>query len=216
MLDQEKITSKGLRGIFLSDNDRRDPRQAEIEDIAIELEDDTLDPRQLMHAMDRLLPDDAVITLGAGQFWPFPVRFISGRKSRRFICSYDFGSISHSMPVAIGASIALGKRSIFVVEGGASLIMSIQELDTIARKRVPWTERIVVRVMHFIADRRCTQLAPSPVFAETDNPCPWMSEAMERKKEKNFLDARDRVPERRHAELGMRCGVRSTSAAVPV
>jgi len=44
--------------------------------------------------------------------------------------------------------------------------------------------------MHFIANRRCAQLGLKPVFAETENPFPWMSEAMDLKKEKNFFETR--------------------------
>jgi ribonucleoside-diphosphate reductase beta chain len=44
--------------------------------------------------------------------------------------------------------------------------------------------------MHFIANRRCAQIGLSPVFPETDNPFPWMSEAMDLKKEKNFFETR--------------------------
>ena len=44
--------------------------------------------------------------------------------------------------------------------------------------------------MHFIANRRCTQLGLEPVFPATDNPFPWMSEAMDLKKEKNFFETR--------------------------
>jgi ribonucleoside-diphosphate reductase beta chain len=44
--------------------------------------------------------------------------------------------------------------------------------------------------MHFIANRRCVQIGLEPVFAETENPFPWMSEAMDLKKEKNFFETR--------------------------
>jgi ribonucleoside-diphosphate reductase beta chain len=44
--------------------------------------------------------------------------------------------------------------------------------------------------MHFIANRRCSQLGLEPVFAASDNPFPWMSEAMDLKKEKNFFETR--------------------------
>jgi ribonucleoside-diphosphate reductase beta chain len=44
--------------------------------------------------------------------------------------------------------------------------------------------------MHFIANRRCAQIGLEPVFAETENPFPWMSEAMDLKKEKNFFETR--------------------------
>ena len=44
--------------------------------------------------------------------------------------------------------------------------------------------------MQFIANRRCAQIGISPVFADTENPFPWMSEAMDLKKEKNFFETR--------------------------
>ncbi|MEY8040102.1 ribonucleotide-diphosphate reductase subunit beta [Saccharopolyspora cebuensis] len=44
--------------------------------------------------------------------------------------------------------------------------------------------------MHFITNRRCAQLGLDPVFPETANPFPWMSEAMDLKKEKNFFETR--------------------------
>lgn len=44
--------------------------------------------------------------------------------------------------------------------------------------------------MHFIANRRCAQLGIGPVFPETENPFPWMSETMDLKKEKNFFETR--------------------------
>jgi ribonucleoside-diphosphate reductase beta chain len=44
--------------------------------------------------------------------------------------------------------------------------------------------------MHFIANRRCAQLGLELVFAATENPFPWMSEAMDLKKEKNFFETR--------------------------
>jgi ribonucleoside-diphosphate reductase beta chain len=44
--------------------------------------------------------------------------------------------------------------------------------------------------MHFIANRRCAQLGLAAVFAVADNPFPWMAEAIDLKKEKNFFETR--------------------------
>jgi ribonucleoside-diphosphate reductase beta chain len=44
--------------------------------------------------------------------------------------------------------------------------------------------------MHFIANRRCGQLNLGPIFPQTENPFPWMSEAIDLKKEKNFFETR--------------------------
>ena len=39
--------------------------------------------------------------------------------------------------------------------------------------------------MHLIANRRCAQLGLAPVFSNRDNPLPWISGAIDLKKEKN-------------------------------
>ncbi|RIJ76526.1 ribonucleotide-diphosphate reductase subunit beta [Nakamurella silvestris] len=44
--------------------------------------------------------------------------------------------------------------------------------------------------MHFITNRRCAQIGLAPLFPETENPFPWMSEMMDLKKEKNFFETR--------------------------
>jgi ribonucleoside-diphosphate reductase beta chain len=44
--------------------------------------------------------------------------------------------------------------------------------------------------MHFIAIRRCAQVGLEPVFPVAENPFPWMSEAMDLKKERNFFETR--------------------------
>jgi ribonucleoside-diphosphate reductase beta chain len=69
-------------------------------------------------------------------------------------------------------------------------------IDVINQVRIEnphlWTDSFEteVRGMRFIANRRCAQLALAPVFPEADNPFPWMSEAMDLKKEKNFFETR--------------------------
>ena len=42
--------------------------------------------------------------------------------------------------------------------------------------------------MHLIANRRCAQLGLAPVFSNRDNPLPWMSGAIDLKKEKNLFE----------------------------
>jgi ribonucleoside-diphosphate reductase beta chain len=44
--------------------------------------------------------------------------------------------------------------------------------------------------MRFITNRRCGQLGLAPLYPDTDNPFPWMSEMMDLTKEKNFFETR--------------------------
>ncbi len=62
--------------------------------------------------------------------------------------------------------------------------------DTMPRGFLGLNAALCEQYMHFIANRRCAQLGLAPVFAEADNPFPWMSEAMDLKKEKNFFETR--------------------------
>jgi ribonucleoside-diphosphate reductase beta chain len=62
--------------------------------------------------------------------------------------------------------------------------------DTMPRGLLGLNAALCEQYMHFIANRRCAQLGLAPVFAQVDNPFPWMSEAMDLSKEKNFLETR--------------------------
>ena len=62
--------------------------------------------------------------------------------------------------------------------------------DTMPRGLLGLNADVCAEYMHFITNRRCTQLGLAPLFAATENPFPWMSEAMDLKKEKNFFETR--------------------------
>ena len=62
--------------------------------------------------------------------------------------------------------------------------------DTMPRGFLGLNSGLCEQYMHFIANRRAAQLGLSPVFPEVENPFPWMSEAMDLKKEKNFFETR--------------------------
>ncbi|MEG9884571.1 MAG: ribonucleotide-diphosphate reductase subunit beta [Hyphomicrobiales bacterium] len=62
--------------------------------------------------------------------------------------------------------------------------------DTMGQGMLGLNPALCEQYMHFIANRRSAQLGLSPVFARVENPFPWMSEAMDLKKEKNFFETR--------------------------
>ncbi|QGK69088.1 ribonucleotide-diphosphate reductase subunit beta [Allosaccharopolyspora coralli] len=62
--------------------------------------------------------------------------------------------------------------------------------DTMPRGILGLNAELCEQYMHFVTNRRCAQLGLDPVFAPTENPFPWMSEAMDLKKEKNFFETR--------------------------
>ena len=62
--------------------------------------------------------------------------------------------------------------------------------DTMPRGFLGLKAALCETYMRFIANRRCAQPGLAAVFPETENPFPWMSEAMDLKKEKNFFETR--------------------------
>jgi ribonucleoside-diphosphate reductase beta chain len=62
--------------------------------------------------------------------------------------------------------------------------------DTMPRGFLGLNAALCETYMHFITNRRCAQIGLAPVFPDCENPFPWMSEAMDLKKEKNFFETR--------------------------
>ncbi|GHF28796.1 ribonucleoside-diphosphate reductase subunit beta [Amycolatopsis deserti] len=62
--------------------------------------------------------------------------------------------------------------------------------DTMPRGMLGLSAALCEQYLHFITDRRAQQLGLAPIFGENENPFPWMSEAMDLRKEKNFFETR--------------------------
>jgi ribonucleoside-diphosphate reductase beta chain len=62
--------------------------------------------------------------------------------------------------------------------------------DTMPRGLLGLNADLCREYMHVITNRRCAQLGLAPLFPEAQNPFPWMAEAMDIKKEKNFFETR--------------------------
>jgi ribonucleoside-diphosphate reductase beta chain len=62
--------------------------------------------------------------------------------------------------------------------------------DTMPNGFLGLSAALCEQYMHFIANRRCAQIGLEPIFTPTENPFPWMSEAIDLKKEKNFFETR--------------------------
>ncbi|GAA3626485.1 ribonucleoside-diphosphate reductase beta chain [Lentzea atacamensis] len=62
--------------------------------------------------------------------------------------------------------------------------------DTMPNGILGLNAELCEQYMRFITNRRCAQLGLEPVWEQTENPFPWMSEMMDLKKEKNFFETR--------------------------
>lgn len=62
--------------------------------------------------------------------------------------------------------------------------------DTMPRGVLGMNAEMMEEYLHFIANRRLTQIGLDAAYADVKNPFPWMSEIMDLRKEKNFFETR--------------------------
>jgi thiamine pyrophosphate-dependent acetolactate synthase large subunit-like protein len=100
--------------------------------------DDRIDPRTLSIALDDLLPGDRTIVVDGGHFLGFPATYLSVPEPRRFVfSSAGFQSIGLGLGSAVGAAVARPDRPTVVAVGDGGALMSISELETLARLALP-------------------------------------------------------------------------------
>lgn len=132
-LDSRGHSSEGYRSKQVGDRLATDARLVEIQEEPIDVEAGTVDPRQLMVDIDDILPDDCAIVFCGAHSGGFVPRFLSGKRSRRFIQTAETGSIGQAMSTALGMALSNPGRLVVAFEGDAAAMMNIQELDTAAR-----------------------------------------------------------------------------------
>jgi len=132
-----------------------------------------IDPKSLMIELDRILPNDRILCADGGQQARFAIRYIHVEQSRNFIQACDAGAIGLGIGTAIGAAISRPDTIVLATIGDASMMMSLGDLDTAVRLRLP----IVIAIsndealgseVNFLSEhglKADVALTPSPSFA---------------------------------------------------
>jgi acetolactate synthase-1/2/3 large subunit len=103
-----------------------------------------LDPRKAALALDKILPRDWTIIVGSGHYNSFVMTHLRGRGPEQYKLINDFGAIGSGLSAAIGAAVARGDGKLALIEGDGSLLMHVQELETVRRHGV----RMLIAVMN--------------------------------------------------------------------
>jgi thiamine pyrophosphate-dependent acetolactate synthase large subunit-like protein len=108
-----------------------------------DIEPDLLDPRVVVAQLDQALPVDWTVVNSSGHCSYFFAQ-MPRRPAESFLTIREFGAIGNGIAFAIGAAVARPDKPVVLFDGDGSLLMHIQELETIVRHRL----NIVICVMN--------------------------------------------------------------------
>ncbi|MQA86474.1 MAG: thiamine pyrophosphate-binding protein [Streptosporangiales bacterium] len=96
-----------------------------------------IDPRTLSIALDDLLPAERVVAIDSGNFMGYPSMYLSVPDDDGFCFTQAYQSIGLGLATAIGAALARPDRLPVAALGDGGALMSIAELETVVRLRLP-------------------------------------------------------------------------------
>ncbi len=100
-----------------------------------EIESGLLDPRAVVEALEKALPRDwEMVNSGGHCSWFFAQ--MPSRPQEKFLTIREFGAIGNGISFAMGVAAARPDRQVVLFDGDGSLMMHVQELETIRRHRL--------------------------------------------------------------------------------
>ena len=94
---------------------------------------DVVDPRPAMQELDAAIPKDWTLVSGGAHFAGIAATHMHGRRPENIHVINEFGAIGSAFPIAVGMAATRGDGKLLLIEGDGSLMMHIQELETIRR-----------------------------------------------------------------------------------
>ncbi|MDO4788146.1 MAG: biosynthetic-type acetolactate synthase large subunit [Johnsonella sp.] len=92
---------------------------------------------QIIEALDRLTPDDAIIVTEVGQHQMWAAQFYRFKEPRTFLSSGGLGTMGYGLGAALGAKLGKKERVVVNIAGDGCFRMNINEIATAARYRIP-------------------------------------------------------------------------------
>jgi pyruvate dehydrogenase (quinone) len=94
-------------------------------------------PEFVAATLDELAAKDAVFTMDTGMCAVWGARYIGAAKGRRFLGSFNHGSMANALVQAIGAQAAYPARQVISLSGDGGLAMLMGDLLTIPQYELP-------------------------------------------------------------------------------
>ncbi len=96
-----------------------------------------INPNVFLHQLSAASTSASAYAIDVGQHQMWAGQSIEVQPDQRFLTSGGMGSMGFSLPAAIGAACVAAPRPVVVVAGDGGFQCNIQELQTVARNRLP-------------------------------------------------------------------------------
>jgi acetolactate synthase-1/2/3 large subunit len=107
-------------------------RDSKPDSMAFEIAPGLLDPRDVVEVLEKALPQDwEMVNSGGHCSWFFAQ--MPSRPQEKFLTIREFGAIGNGISFAMGVAAARPDRTVVLFDGDGSLMMHVQELETIRR-----------------------------------------------------------------------------------
>lgn len=98
---------------------------------------DLIQPEFVADTLDRLAGNDAIFSMDTGMCCVWAARYIHATGGRKFLGSFNHGSMANAMPQAIGAALTYPGRQVIALCGDGGLSMLLGDLATIKQYNLP-------------------------------------------------------------------------------
>mgnify|MGYP000415187233 CR=1 FL=1 len=134
-------TKAELVGLFEHLEAELDAWTHEVDDWSLEVSEGSgaMHPRQMLRALERALPEDAMVTTDIGNICSVANSYLRFEKPKSFFAAMSFGNCGYAFPVAIGAKVAAPGRPAVAYVGDGAWGMSLLETLTCVREDIPVT-----------------------------------------------------------------------------
>ena len=94
-------------------------------------------PQYVVRVIDKLATDDAVFTCDVGTPVIWSARYLTMNGKRRFLGSFNHGSMANALPQAIGAQATYPSRQVISMSGDGGFSMLMGDVITLKQEKLP-------------------------------------------------------------------------------
>ena len=98
---------------------------------------DVINPYHFTYALTKALQEDDIFVMANGSACVCAFQNAVVKKGQRYILNSGNASMGYGLPAAIGACYQAGDRNVVCLEGDGSIMMNLQELQTVAFNKLP-------------------------------------------------------------------------------